>query len=104
MATLNLSQIPSTITTVEQLHVWSASILTEMVGGALYNELPSSINDTGVRAVAISDDFTDAQRRRRRLSRISILMNTAVFSGTLPAYLYAEEIALGDVPADYLEV
>ncbi|MEO0538390.1 MAG: hypothetical protein AAF215_31570 [Cyanobacteria bacterium P01_A01_bin.123] len=104
MVTLNLANIPSGIDTVEKLHVWSSLILNEMLGGGLYNELPATINDTGVRQISIADTFTDASGTRRILTRASVPLDSAVNSGGLPIYMYATDLAIGNAPTGYLEV
>ncbi len=99
MTAFNPSQIPAGISTLEQLHVWSGTILND-----LYPTL-TAIEDTNIasRVAQSSPFFVDATTpvTWRVISRTSLPLNVNWRRAKSGLWLSVQEIGTIVIPSDY---
>jgi len=98
MTALNLNQIPTNITTVEQLTVWCHTVLNNLYPGETVLEEPG-------RAVIacqtyISPIFVNSVASLREISRFSIGINKN-YQATGKVWQYAQDLGVVSVPTAF---
>lgn len=94
MTTFSTSDIPSDVTTIEQLHAWTAAILEFNLGDESYRE-----------TIAGNEYFVSLRKGRtldgnlRVIPRVSLKLSDDY--ATRPIWKAVEELNSGTIPASY---
>lgn len=99
MSAFNPNQLPANITTIEQLHVWTATVLHD-----LYPNI-TAIEDVGVatRVIQNSPFFVEATNpvTWRLITRTSMPLNTNWRRSKTGIWLHATELGTLPIPTEY---
>lgn len=99
MTTLVRAEIPPAITTIAQLHAWTALVLEEINRGVTYKEAQGSAIDSGLAPLVDISIVSAADGKKRMITRTSLeLQPTYTSDRTKKFWLFAESMSNTQLP------